>query len=280
MRVLTFPGADPRQIAELIEQIGEFFAQEELPRWRTRSERFVGLGLCTAVELDRLLDPANNPQPWIIYVTEKGGGLQPFGSPDDSGADYGNVPCSTMVNHGVAWKRKHRGFMSWLVTDRKEDRPWDFSSDIGHEGAHATFSPVPLFSQMINLDARAVSLEIADIARMNRAQWSRLAYILCELAVVAVRGERRDTLTGLPTLETMAELRHLPQLLHDLMPQFGFDRASDAISWQDAIEPDDEAMFAFGIAALRVMHHLKQEVHRGEPMLEEWYRSLSSQKVR
>lgn len=274
MRMLAYPGADPDLIAELVEQIAQFLAGEELARWRARRERFVELGLCTKPELDHLLDPANNPQPWIIHATRDGGGEQSLGSPDDSAAEYGNVPCSTMVNHGVTWKRNMHGFMSWLVTDRKKGQPWDFASDIGHEGAHAAFSPVPLFSQMINLDARAVSLETAEIPSMSHAQWSRLAYVLCELAVVAVRGERRDTLTGLPTLETMAELRHLPSILHSLMPRYGFDRVLGAIDWHDAVDPDGDAMFAIGIAALRVMHHLKREVHRGEPLGADWYRAL------
>jgi hypothetical protein len=262
-------------IEGLMDNMGTFLADSELPKWRRRLEHFVQLHLFHDSDIESIAD-SDNPQPWIIRMLKDGGLDDMPGTPSDPNAQYGIVPCTTMPNHAVAFCHDAGRFKSWLVTSRKPRQGWNWDSDIGHECAHAKVGGVPLFSQGVNADARlAFFQEGCRPEGLSSSEWGRFAYCFCELTVVAARGERRATGTGLPAPETTRELRNFLRLAHGLMPHFGFDDALEEVRMDRTIDPDDPAMFLIGAAALRVMRHLTPMVSRGEPLNADWYRSLS-----
>src|SRR5262249_2394848 len=138
----------------------------------------------------------------------------------------GLIPCSAMRNHGVAWRLDDIGRCRvWLVTARKPGEEWDWDSDIGHESAHASFAPVPLFAESLGQELENARLAASHGPEdLSFSQLAAICYALTELAVVAVRGEDRPTRTRLPVGEP-AELYQLLKLSIGLFPQMGFDRA-------------------------------------------------------
>jgi hypothetical protein len=170
----------------------------EFARRLSRKRRIIELCLLSEGELESFLTQRTKVQPWAIYYSAKGGlGLGQTAASESAGR--GVIPCSSMRNHGVAWEATTAGeVQTWLATSRRENSPWDWESDIGHESAHAAFAHVPLFvqsSQQIpdNLLSSAESAE--DLTPLHIAQ---IIYLWSEIAVVAIRGEARPTPTGLP----------------------------------------------------------------------------------
>jgi hypothetical protein len=170
----------------------------EFTRRAKRKQRMLELGLFSEHELESFLTGRTRVQPWAIYYSARGGlGL---GQSMSSKADpRGVIPCSSMRNHGVAWEATGAGNVStWLATSPRENSPWDWESDIGHESAHAAFAQVPLFVQSspkIPDNLLSSLQQPQDITPLHIAQ---IIYLWSELAVVAIRGEARPTPTGLP----------------------------------------------------------------------------------
>ncbi len=206
----------------------------ELARRAGYRQRFVELGLFDAWELERFLTERRRAQPWVIYFSEHGG--LGDGDSEDRGSTTtvlpagGIVPCASMRNHGVAWFRDSEGTRTTrLITARKPGREWDWDSDIGHESAHAAFSPIPLFVQGDHTLGERFSLEpIRSPDELSPCHIARILYLFVEIPVLVLRGERRDNDSGMPT-DSWAELIQLFRLSHQLMPESGFDRALAAV---------------------------------------------------
>lgn len=170
----------------------------ELARRAERKQHIVELGLLSAGELESFLTERTQVQPWAIYYSARGG-LGRGQSAHGEAAARGVIPCSSMRNHGVAWEIANGGALrTWLATSPRENSPWDWESDIGHESAHAAFAHVPLFVQSspkIPEDLLSKVRSADDLTPLHIAQ---IIYLWSELAVVAMRGEARPTATGLP----------------------------------------------------------------------------------
>ncbi len=270
LAMLEGVSATDLEISWFVEKVRQFFYDEEIPRRNLRQQQFVRLGLFNKSELHSILLGNVSFQPWVLLISEHGG-LE-----DDPSI----VPCSSMTNHGVAWVEENGARRTWLVTSRKKtDRVgldgWDLPSDIGHESAHAAFAPIPLFSQTLNVAAGLTFLQQScKPSTLSQEAWARFAYIFCELAVVAVRGEERETKTKLPVLGTLSELENFLRLSHELMPKFGFGEALQAVSGKEEISPESDAMYLIGAPVLRVIKHLRTMVNEGKPTQEGWYRNL------
>lgn len=130
--VVTEPGVDPAEVVSFFNGASTFIAEEMQLRWQRR-RRFIAMGLLSESEIDAALTCAGMAQPWIIYLSRTGGLGESGGNPVDSRDVGGLVVCSSMTNHGVAWRRQRHGQMTtWLITARKEGQPWDWDSDLGH----------------------------------------------------------------------------------------------------------------------------------------------------
>lgn len=247
------------QVEALIEGMAAQLARECETR-EERRKRFLVLGLFADDEFRAALS-RRHAQRWVIYYSERGG----LGAAIPQAADStgGTIPCSTLRNHGVGWRLAASGECQvWLATARKEGRDWDWDSDIGHESAHAAFAPVPLFAQSIGSELDAVRFTTARSAEaLDAEQLSRMCYLFTELAVVAVRGEQRDTDSGLP-LPDSDELHAFLKLAHDIMPRVGFGRALAAFE-QVGGRVDvlgGPAIYEIGAAALRALDRTVEHV--------------------
>jgi hypothetical protein len=229
--LLFDPDISKAQVESFLEQLctylpGEFEAREQ------RVARFVDLGLLEEGTVGAFLTDHRDAQPWLIYYSKDGG----LGSYDQGAyrrqADVGMVPCFAMRNHGVAWQKTHSGaYSTSLTTSRKASQDWDWDSDVGHESAHAAFSPVPLFTLPSEEMVPANLLSGATSARALRPkQLAWICYLCCELAVVSMRGERRETESGLPATEGNDHYPALLSLCDELMPGIGFGRALKAFN--------------------------------------------------
>jgi hypothetical protein len=72
--------------------------------------------------------------------------------------------------------------------------------------------------------------EAKNARAMTPKHLASICYLCCELSVVSIRGERRETETGLPTAETNDHYPVFLKLCDELMPGFGFDRALEAFN--------------------------------------------------
>lgn len=276
MRFLIQAGVSYDEGHRAAEESISFLVDHEMPKWLRRQARCIQLGLSTDAEMRRLLDPGRNPQPWIIYDTERGGLPDIECSPDDPEARSGVIPCSAVRHHAVAWWRNADGHVrTCLLSGRGTGVSFEMDSDIGHEGVHAAFSPVPLFSQTMEERSRAVPFSAAVPGSMTHEQRARFAYTLCEVGLAMLRGEPRPTPTGLINIEEWEDARAFLRIAHSLMPGLGFGHALEMTHDRDTpIGIDEPVFFAIGIATLRAMWHLAPHVNSCEPPEETWYRSV------
>ncbi len=243
------------------------FLSLEFERRRKRVSAFVRHGFFQDSQIQAFLTERRNLQPWAIYYS-RNGGLGVSGSyVPDLEARRGVVPCSSMANHGVAWRRDESSAECWLATAPKQGGVWDLESDIGHESAHAAFAQVPLFAQTSHLGQDIPPLHMVHSAKQLEAgNFARMCYMYSEIAVVAIRGEERDTQTRLP-IGDPEELIALLRLSDELMPAAGFD---DALSAAEGAKDGVciEATAEIGrIAApiIRIIPHLKDFVRSPAP---------------
>ena len=240
--------------------------RSELERRAARRRRFVTLGLLTEDELESFLTARTDLQPWALYFSSNGGlGGGQSNSAANSGSQ-GVIPCSSMQNHGVAWQQSESGVRSWLATSRREGEDWDWESDIGHESAHAAFAQVPLFVQSFPQISDNVLSQMETSDQLQPVHITQMIYLYSEIAVVAMRGEKRETDTGLPVARA-AELTALIRLSAELAGDIGFDRAAAACARKHGhidVNRGDE-IFEIAAPILRLIPHLTEFVNKPEP---------------
>lgn len=246
--------------------------EREIAKRLARQERFVELGLFSEAELRKILTRSIRAQPWLLYYSLAGGVDAPRSQ--EPGRDpRGYKPCTSMVNHGVAWDESLDGSRRmWLVTARKRGQSWDWDSDIGHESAHAAFAPVPLFTQTAH-----ASSDLACVRTGNK-EVGGLGYPYSELAVVSVRGEPRPTPTGFPVVETADQLSDFLELSHRLAPGLGFDRAlraADRVAFEFDLTGGDEVL-EVAAPIPRLMPALAALAGEFAPPTADWYGQFSA----
>jgi hypothetical protein len=266
LAVLSFLNELPHRL------VSEFCKRE------VRLARFVELGLFSEAEIHSFLTAHRHSQPWVLYYSKSGGlGISAENTYGEN-AVYGVVPCETMPNHGVAWRRTEESYYHvWLATAPKEGQDWNWEVNIGHESAHSAFAPVPLFAQAVNHSAESIHLSSArSVQDLNSVHLAQMGYMYSEIAVAAIRGEKRKSETGLPGAERREDLYALLTLSNELMPSLGFDRALAACSRVNGVidvEHGDES-FEIGAAVMRVIPHIAQVVNNFDAPTVEWYQSI------
>jgi hypothetical protein len=244
-----------------------------------RVSAFLKLGLFNDSQIQAFLTERRHHQPWAIYYSRDGGLGVPDSYVPDLDACRGVVPCSSMTNHGVAWRRNGSLAEYWLATAPKRGGVWDLDSDIGHESAHAAFAQVPLFAQTSHLAENTPPLSTLPSARqLETGNFARMCYMYSELAVVAIRGEERDTQTHLPVGDR-EELLALLRLSDELMPSAGFDDALEAVEGAKSGVSLEATAEIGRIAApiVRVLPHLKGFVRSSVPPDHDFFRQLADQ---
>lgn len=197
--------------------------------WRQRTDQVVEQKLIARSELDAAFKRLRSAQTWYIYESAPGGltagaPLETAGDPDREKA--GVIPCSAATHHGVAWWPSAAGRGVGLVTSRKIDGHWNWDEDIGHEAAHASFGPVPLYSQSLESDGFKTRLADAYAAAggaFNDVLVARTTYLISEIMVAFVRGEQRATGSGLPGLHSRDDFQAFCTMAQALFPYAGFD---------------------------------------------------------
>lgn len=273
------PEIEESAVIQFLEEL-PFQLEREISMRNNRCKRFVSLGLLSDQEIYNLLTGHRHVQPWALYYS-KDGGLniltQDFDKEDFS---WGAIPCSSMLNHGVAWRKTPASdYQIWLATARKEGHDWDWDSDIGHESAHASFAPVPLFAQALNLQNEFTPLDsVSSIQELNDSHIALMSYTYSEIAVIAMRGEQRSTDTGLPVVERPEELYAFLELSHELMPELGFEQALAAckrVGGQIDVNDSNE-IFELSTPIMRVLPKISQVIHSFMTPTVDWYKSNST----
>jgi hypothetical protein len=198
--------------------------------WCRRLDELIALGLMRKAEVAEVLEVTRGCQPWYIYVSPKGGiydgrALSESSDPDSTEEASGAIPCTTASHHGIAWWKTSTGRQSALITSHPVGGAWNWDEDIGHEAAHASLGPIPLFSQ--HFEAYGATNSLSEMWRRDNTITpeisARMHYLMAEMAVVCIRGEQRSTGTGLPGLETLDELLLFLSLAQLLFPTAGFE---------------------------------------------------------
>ena len=259
------PEVSQASVVELLSGITEHL-QLEFARRAKRKQRILELGLFGERELESFLTERTRLQPWAIYYSAKGG-LGPGQSANGHAPGRGVIPCSSMRNHGVAWESTNEGaeVQTWLATSPRENSPWDWESDIGHESAHAAFAQVPLFVQSSPVIPESLSrLQSGDdLTPLHIAQ---MIYLWSEIAVVAIRGEERPTATGLP-VASPAELRALLHWSAFVTEDASFEKAASISASVNGIVDVNRGDDVFLIAApiLRAVQRVTRFVNDPQP---------------
>lgn len=249
---------DKQQIEVFIETMAKELKKEFEIR-KQQAHTFTELRLFTKSEIESFLTHHTDAQSWALHYGINGGLGVERSSVRTHEVPRGVIPCSSMRNHGVAWAPADDGMEVWLATSRKEGQEWDWDSDIGHESGHAAFAPVPLFVQSANL--LKGMLHVDDLTCANNLQprhIARIVYAFSEIAVVALRGELRQTDTGTP-IGQKEELLALLRFSHELMPEFGFDRALSAYEQSDGLlnMQNDRVIYEVAAPMMRVIPKFK-----------------------
>jgi len=229
LEIVFEPGSSESTAKVFVQAVAAQLARE-FSVWRQRLDELDASGLMGASEVAQTLMRTRSCQPWYIYVSTNGGlydgePLPEETNPDSPLVQFGAIPCTAAHHHGIAWWRTPSGRRSALVTSHREGSAWNWDEDIGHEAAHASFGPIPLFSQHFEAYGANTGLYemwISDQA-MTPELSARVHYILAELAVVSVRGEQRTTGTGLPGMQSLDELFLFLSIAHRFFPAAGFE---------------------------------------------------------
>jgi hypothetical protein len=258
-------------VDDFIFALPEFFSAE-LRRRLHRAETAAGATGLDVRRIVHFLTARRDRQPWALIWSKHGGLPLP-----------GVVPCSSMRNHGVAWRRNANGSVcTWLATAPKESLPWNFDSDIGHESAHAAFAHVPLFAQDIqNAADDAWFNDLVNAAAMSPGHAAKLCYLLVELAVVIVRGERRETESGLPMVDA-SELLAMLAVADELMPRCGFAEAlRSALRRGGRFDvANDPEVFRLLVPLLPAVERISTITSEVKPPSAQWFRATGELNVR
>jgi len=157
------------------------------------------------IDLPDSLRKNSASQPWLI-VDVTGGGLDRIGKAV-SAEGGALVTCSSAPHHGV-FRLDPDGFrFSVLATSRAPGCTWNSASDFGHEGAHAAFAHVPLFSQKLQEVASGGFAAAVQRGLSDRQMLGVWCYLAAEVLVWFMRKEPREaTETGLRSLKTTDDL--------------------------------------------------------------------------
>jgi hypothetical protein len=256
-----------------------FQLEQEFQKRRERKQKFVDLNLFSDREINEILTGHKHVQPWILYFSKEGGLNILTQNVEGEDSPWGVIPCTSMPNHGVAWRKTSTSDSQvWLATARKVAHDWDWDSDIGHESAHSSFAPVPLFVQALHINSETTFLDsVSSLQDLNSNHLARMSYTYSEIAVISMRGEQRNTKTGLPVVERPEELYAFLELSHQLMPDLGFDRALTAcrrvngqIDVNDSVE-----IFEIGAAVMRVLPRISKLTNHFTIPTIDCYKSIS-----
>src|SRR5207237_10362016 len=107
-----------------------------------------------------------------------------------------------------------------------------------------------------------------------------ICYLCCELAVVSLRGEPRETKSGLPTTESSEDLPVFFDVCHQLLPAFGFDGAEAAFQRAGGVIDCNEGdeIFKIGAAAIRTVALIYPQFNTFVVPTVDWLSSLSARR--
>jgi hypothetical protein len=251
IEVMFDAGVPEQRVIDFIDALPPFL-EGEFSRWQQRLKRFTELKLLTESEIRHFMTAQRDVQPWILYYSLDGG-LGHETSNSDPSLSMGLIPCSAVKHHGVAWRRAEDGELKvWLASARRKgSEDWDWMADIGHEVCHASFAPVPLSAQP---STEAINADISLVNSLDELQpqhIQKIAYTKPEIVATVIRGEYRDTETGLPSLETKKELNAFLEICNYLYPDSGFSFALQSFaaikSWK--VDRDMKMAIFYEIAA-------------------------------
>lgn len=116
------PAIEESAIIGFLEELPSQLEREFRIR-QVRQERFVKLNLLSEGEIHKILTGHRHVQPWGLYFSREGGLGVLSQDVYQKDSPFGVVPCSSMPNHGVAWRKTPAGdYQIWLATDRKKGR--------------------------------------------------------------------------------------------------------------------------------------------------------------
>jgi hypothetical protein len=247
IEVVFDAGVAQQRVIDFVEALPLFLAGE-FGRWQERLKRFTELELLTDAEIRHFMTAQRDVQPWILYYSLDGG-LGHESANTDRSLPMGLIPCSAVKHHGVAWRRSADGVERvWLASARAKGAvDWDWMADVGHEVCHASFAPVPLWAQPAQ---DGVCADLALVKRVEDLQpqhLQKIAYTNPEIVATVIRGECRDTETGLPGVETRKELVAFLEICHQLHPEIGFSYISDFLL-SSKLDKQSEDVIYFEIA--------------------------------
>jgi hypothetical protein len=248
-------GVSELELKDSIQTLADALTKE-IFNWNERCKQMLGAGMLSPAELEEFFAETRYTQKWLIYFSETG----EFSDIDSKAyakrARQGISLASNCSNHGLVWKRGNKGvYSTWLATAIRPDGQWKMSADIGHESAHASFSPVPFFR--LQSDAFDANSDLRSDERpedLRKEQLANFLFMASELAVVTVRGEGEDAVTGIPALVFDKYFPDFLAIGHKLLPTFGFDRALEMFSKYDGtVASIEDVFFEIGAPAIRTI---------------------------
>ncbi|MEJ0061459.1 MAG: hypothetical protein WDM79_18695 [Terricaulis sp.] len=200
-------------------------AAREIVVWREHLTDLEHRGLLTKREIEEIIAATKAAQAWHIVVTPTGGRLE--GSTVEANPDTqakGFIPSASAPHRGVAWWAENGVREVGLITELCGTSGSSWDEDIGHEIAHASLAPIPLFSQRSVAGRTSPSLgELwRQESRYTPAVCAKVFCLLSELIVATMRMEGVTGVTTLPGLTTPEEFKLFFRSAAALTPEQGF----------------------------------------------------------
>jgi hypothetical protein len=257
--VLAIEPGIPDRVVDAFVRSSSLAMRAEIEYRLERRHRFVASGAMGTDEHEWHLTSRCFAQPWVLVLANDGG-LPVLETSSVGDRATGLICCYSMTNHGVGWRTDDHGQVEgWLATGRKPAKEWDWDSDVGHESAHAAFASVPLFTQTIAGGQPPISIQSATSDSLTDQQFAMMCYMFSEISVSAVRGELRETQTGLPVIDDRRELETLFRLSEEIFPRCRFEESLERfVSTSDRLTAEDPALLVMGAACLRAVDVLRQ----------------------
>jgi hypothetical protein len=201
-------------------------AGREIAVWRRHLNGLEASGLFSKQEIGEIIAATKAAQAWCLVATSSGTELSRGPAKIDPDAQaHGFIPSAKAAHRGVAWWPENGSREVGLITEFRVSVPQSREEEIGHELAHASLAPVPLFSQhaVIGRASAALGELWRQDLRYTSAVSAKVFCLLSELIVATMRTEMPSGAIAVPGLEALEDWTLFLRLAASLAPGQGFD---------------------------------------------------------
>jgi hypothetical protein len=263
-----------------------YHLEKAIMNWMRVRDKMVNLRLFSFEEIEDFLTNSNGMQPWIFYLSDKGGINLKNNYKFDIANPNGVIASPAASDAALGWfSDSLNSIRSFTITSRKEnDKGFDWDFQVAHEAAHNAFAQISLFTEVYhyqNYDLKRFET-LRNTSEMRINDFAKLVNAYTEIVVSAFCSkslrEGSTTETGLYVTETVGELQTFFRLSHQLMPNYGFDKAWAFAKTVDyKIESNSVEILQLAAPCMKALISTKVFLNSFEAPNLQWFKQFHSQ---